>query len=398
MVGMTRLLHTADLHQGLVTHSRPDPTTGLPSALLSTARCWHRACEIAADQGVDVAVLAGDTFHTPNPDASSLNLFADGLRVLEENGIPILIVAGNHDRAAHPSRPSIVELFRDPPGVHVSVRPEIVEIEGVRFATLPSVSRHLLMANRPGISREEADQAVVDGLCRVIDQFRREGADVLVGHWPVQGAVLGNERDIAIISEPVIPLGELEGPWAWVAMGHIHREQGLRVPRPDPVGSALIGAYPGSVDRMNFGEESERKVALEVALEGQGADSIPTAHELPARRFVTLSPTEPDLSRFLEEDPPEIEGAIVRVRMRVSEEDASGLDKARVQRRLYDLGADLAVLELAVARGDRRRAEGVTEALDAADAFDEWLRVKDVPEEDRPALRDLAKRIMEGAE
>lgn len=371
---MTRLLHVADLHQGLVPKDDPtDPGTGLPSSLVSVARCWHRACEIAEDRRVDLVVIAGDVFHGRNPDAASLNLFEAGLRRLEGAGIPVVLIAGNHDGARVPGQQSVLEIFHDPPSVYVSVRPEILDVDGLRLATLPWVSRQGLMANRPGISRQDAEHAVVDGLCAVVGQLRAEGADVLTGHWPVQGAVLGNERDISIVPEPVIPSAELEGPWRYVAMGHIHKAQAL---------AQGFGAYSGSIDRMNFGEEDEEKVAFEVDLDL----GVSGAHELPARRFLTLSATDQEW------DPALWPEAIIRV------QDCDPAAASEIRRALLAGGAQLVRIQPRVEREHRPRAETVTEALSETEALEEFLRLRGVVEEERPALRDMAKQLMEPTE
>lgn len=378
-----KLLHVADLHGGLVTHSRPDPDTGLPSRLLDVARCWHRAAEIGVEQGVDLAIVAGDTFHQPNPDAASLTLFAHGLRVLEEEGIPTIIIAGNHDRAPHPNRSSVLQVFDDGRDlVWIVERPEVVEVAGVRVACLPSVSRHQLMARRPGLARSEADQVLGDGLVSILGDLRVQGADVLTAHWPVQGAILGNEKDIAILPEPVIPFAELQGPWGYVALGHIHKAQ----PVGGAEGIAPLGWYAGSIDRMNFGEEHEPKLALVVEL--NGAVAAVEQHELPARRFVTLD----DLA--VEDQEFDLEGAIVRLRL--SADHAGHVDAIRSE--LYSAGADVVIGGAEVPREVRSRAEHVTESLGPEDALEAWFDVKGIDEADRPDLRDAAKELAAEAE
>lgn len=382
-----KILHLADIHMGLQTHSRPDPETGLPSRLLDVARSWHRAAEIAVDRGVDAVIVAGDVFHKRNPDAATLNLFAHGLRVLEEADIPTVVIAGNHDGAQHPGQRSVLELFHRPPSVFVSTRPEILDIDGLRVATLPWVSRQGLMAAHPDLSRADASERFFEGLAQVLGMLRAEGADVLTGHWSVQGAHLGVERDldISITGEHVIPLAELEGPWSYAALGHIHKQQ--EMPQQ---GSTRI-AYAGSVDRVSFGEEGELKVALEVSLDGGGIQE----HTLPAREFQTF-----DLTAEQAADPEWVEamtvGAICRVRLHLTEAESMAVDRAALQRSLYDAGAHHVVMEVEVERAARPRAERVTEALGPLDAFEEFMSLKDVAEEERPALRDMAKKLIEG--
>jgi exonuclease SbcD len=378
---MARILHVADLHQGLLTHSWPDPKTGIPSRMLDVAKCWRAAVEIADARNVDAVIVAGDVFHTRNPDAVALNLFAEGLRHLENVRIPVVIIAGNHDGSQHPGRPSVLELFAND-WIHVATRPGVIDAGGVRIACLPWVSRAQLLADNPGISREGAVHAQTEALERILDTLRAEGADVLTGHWSVQGAVLGSEADIAIVgeSEPVIPEASLEGPWPYAALGHIHRAQ---------TGSTdnTLWAYAGSVDRMNFGEQTEDKSVWDVSLREGAVQSMVKA-ELPARWFLTIVTPEAldDPDPFLEE---QIEGAIVRVRN--VPEDRMTL----VQRDLLARGAARAYVQREVVGTTRARAERVTASLGLEESIAEWFDAADVGETDRPLIRDMAKSLSE---
>jgi len=433
-----RILHVADLHQGLVTHSRPDPKTGLPSALLNVAKCWKRVVEIAREQRVNALIVAGDVFHDRDPSADSIALFAEGLQELDADEIPVLIIAGNHDRAPHPGRRSVLEAFNSRRGmfedVVVSVKPELVQVGDLTVATLPSVSRHQLMADDWSRSRVQADEDLVDGLCRILGMFRTQEVDVLVGHWPVQGAILGNEKDIAIVPEPVIPLAELEGPWQYVALGHIHKAQPIGIRGEEQVACAgcggsgelgrvtadmsrdgygdtraegqpipcsscdgygwmvgeayrALGAYAGSVDRLNFGEEKEPKVCLEVEIGAPGRQTSVTEHELPARRFHTIEVLE-DGSDYLGYEG-HAEGAIVRV------VNCPPSQEAEWRRALTDAGAELIYIHTRQEKQERRRAANVTEALTPLDALDQFLDIRGVAESDRPGIRTLGKQLIE---
>jgi exonuclease SbcD len=369
----------------MVSHSWPDPTTGLPSRLLDVARCWHTITEQAYLREADAVIVAGDIFHTRSPDAAALTLFDAGLRILEAERIPVVIIPGNHDAATHTGRASVLEVFRSDL-VRVVTKPEVVYAGDIAVACLPWVSRAQLTANSPGISREAAVEAQTEALERVLDDLRARGADVLTGHWSVQGAVLGSEADIAIVgeSEPVIPPAALEGPWGYAALGHIHGHQS------GAVGNTLW-AYSGSVDRMNFGEEREDKIAWDVQLGADGVKSI-VKLGLPARRFVTVEYLD-DWSDYRGDDT-DVEGAIVRIRARVTEgQDTAKLD--RHARQLEEWGAARVYVQREIVRPTRARSERVTASLGLEESIAEWFDVADVSETDRPLLRDMAKSLAE---
>lgn len=370
---MTRIIHTGDLHLGMETHSRPDPETGLPSRLLDFARCWRTVCETAIDVDADAVVIAGDLFHSPNPNAAALNLFDEGLRLLTGSRIPTVIIPGNHDRSPHPGRACVLRVFQDLPFVRVVERPEVVDAGGIKVACLPSVSRHQLLAAKEGMARSEADEELVDALRRIIHWLRSEGADVLTGHWPVAGAILGNEKDLAIIPEPMLLLDDLEGPWPYAAFSHIHKHQVLETP-------GTTFAYSGSIERVTFGEAKEDKVACLVDLEAREVTPL----VLPARRFVTVEPD--DLDGQLD-----IEGAIVRLAFGYAEGQSP--DTAGMEAKLYAAGAERVVVRADVIHETRARAADVTEDLSTEAALERWFEVRGIDAEERPVLRRLAQDI-----
>jgi exonuclease SbcD len=107
---------------------------------------------------------------------------------------------------------------------------------------------------------------------------------VLTGHFSVQEASQGSERNIMIGRDVAVPRGVLADPaWDYVALGHIHKHQSLNGDAHPPV------IYSGSIERIDFGEEHEPKgwVAATVrARPGRMATFI-THYKRPARPFVT---------------------------------------------------------------------------------------------------------------
>jgi exonuclease SbcD len=389
-----RFLHIADAHFDVTTHGHADPATGLNSRLLDVANSWEHACGTAVEQAVDALVIAGDTFHTPNPSAEALALFGEGLRHLRDAYIPVLIIDGNHDRAPHSGCHSIVEFLHDPPHVYGISRPQIderghfvpLEVGGITFACLPSVGREQLLARSPGLSRMEAEQAVIDGLRAILDVYRTGAADVLVAHWGIAEAIIAAPKlALQVVDEPMLSTVDLEGPWSYAALGHFHGWQEWET-------GATHCAYSGSLERISFTEENQEKVALEVDLVRvePGDPIIPTAHVLPARRFKTLS-----LADYTDGQLPDLEGAIVRVKDEVTEDQAATIDRAGIMHRLEAAGAASVKYAVEVRREVRRRAEAITDVLAPIEALDELMRIRDVAEEERQPLRDLMKQTLE---
>ncbi len=371
-----RILHASDLHLDAPTYR------GLVD---STPGCWRAVCTIAAERQVDALLVAGDAFDVRDPDRRTLNAFQSGLDIAREAGVPVVLLTGNHDGdpLAEPDSTAL-EPFGRQPGVYVSTRPEVLTVGDRRIATLPWVSRARLMALNGDMTRHDGELAVMDGLLRLVADLRRQGADVLMGHWTVEGGVSGTERDLSAMGVPALASPELAG-FAYLAFGHLHRHQ--------PIGGQDVwGAYSGSIDRVDFGEERDEKVCLEVDL---SARTI-TANPLPARLLRTIefvvfgSPATPDYRGH--ED--EVAGAIVRITGpnlgHLTDDIARTLRENGAAHVLDQTEPDRPVTRRSTAGGGEDGAEPTEDQ-----AFDAFLAEREVSDDDRLALADMRSRIRE---
>jgi exonuclease SbcD len=106
---------------------------------------------------------------------------------------------------------------------------------------------------------------------------------VLTGHFSVSGATWGSERSVMLGRDVVVLKSTLSDPiWDYVALGHIHCHQDLTLGEE---GVPPI-VYCGSLERIDFGEESDRKGFCWVELERGGAHY--EFIEVDARPFVTI--------------------------------------------------------------------------------------------------------------
>ena len=107
---------------------------------------------------------------------------------------------------------------------------------------------------------------------------------ILTSHVSVQGASYGNERSV-MLGRDLVLSGSLvrDKRLDYVALGHIHKSQVLNAGGHHPV------IYPGSIERVDFGEVDDRKtyVIAEVDRNQTKFKQI----DLPGRKF---------LDRFLE--------------------------------------------------------------------------------------------------
>ena len=93
------LLCTGDLHLGRHPGRIPDDLDG---SELSPKSVWLSMVQKAIDRDVDAVVIAGDIVDQENRYFEAYGAFEDGIAKLDEEGIPVVVVAGNHDFDALP--------------------------------------------------------------------------------------------------------------------------------------------------------------------------------------------------------------------------------------------------------------------------------------------------------
>ena len=103
MSGVIRCMHFADTHFGVETYGRLDPATGLNTRLLDFRNSLCRAIESALQEGVHLALFAGDAYKSRDPSQTHQREFALCIRRLTEAGVPVAIRC--RLRAPGPGRP-----------------------------------------------------------------------------------------------------------------------------------------------------------------------------------------------------------------------------------------------------------------------------------------------------
>lgn len=369
---MIKLLHLADLHIGIENYGRIDPASGLHTRLLDYLARLDEAIDVGLDAGVDLVLIAGDIYKNRTPNPTHQREFARRLRRLCSAGIPVFILTGNHDVSPAVGRAHSVEIFGtlDIDGVTVADRPKLHVIPTragpVQIIAVPWVTRHSLM------TREELRLAsfgeIEAELRKRLDAFIEHTATqldptipaVLTLHGTIDGAQVGAERSITLGQDLVLTRGIVAQPNIdYVALGHIHKHQSL--------GEHPPMVYPGSIERIDFGERHEDKGCVLVEL-SRGATRW-HFHKLAARPFVSI---EVDVRRS--SNPQErvthaiaqqhLESAVVRVEIKATQQQAATLREESIREQLEATGASvIAAVAIEVEREGRGRFDDVGSEL-----------------------------------
>ena len=403
---MIKLLHLADLHIGMENYGRLDPATGMHTRLLDYLERLDEAIDYGLGEGADLVLIAGDIYKNRTPNPTHQREFARRIRRIRKAGLPIFILIGNHDVSPAAGRAHSIEIFDtlDVEGVTIAERAGLHTIATragpLQMIALPWVTRHNLL------TKEELRLAsfleIETMLLERIDNFLRRTAEaldpdiptVLTIHGTIDGATVGAERQIMLGKDLVLPKSFVALPGVdYVAMGHIHKHQALGTHPPV--------VYPGSIERIDFGEEHEDKGCVLVELERGHANWH--FHKLATRPFVTIdvdvrnsSDPQGRIATAIEKH--SLGGAVVRVQIEATQEQAALLRTEEIQQLLEAAGAfQIGAIATEVERANRGRLAGaernILDGLTPRKALELYLRSKNTAEDRIAALLEAAEEL-----
>lgn len=312
-----RFFHLADLHIGFPLKNGENN--------FNFQNTLDFVIEKAKEYKVDLVVIAGDVFHKRDPEVRDEKLFARFVNALAESNIEILIVTGNHEGAPFRERSIHLDLYNELPlkFIHISKMPEVITIKGVNFITLPYPFKTNILSKEE--YRDKSEDEVLNILNRrllsIVDELISEvngGKNILVAHMPVSEGVIGFEQYINFSKELPLSIEELDrSNIIYYALGHLHKNQILKSRKYEHT-----FAYPGSLDRLDFGEENDPKGFFFVEVE-DSLKSIEFIENPFARKFYTIQ-IEND-SSFDNINFEKIKDSIVRVVVKGNLEDEGKL-------------------------------------------------------------------------
>lgn len=261
---MIKVLHLSDIHLGSTTHGQINPQTGLNTRLEDFNRALTTCIDRAINEPADLVLFGGDAFPDATPAPFVQQLFATQFRRLADAQIPTVLLVGNHDQHSQGQGGASLAIYRSlaVPGFVVGDRLEshriITKAGSVQVLTLPWLTRSALLTRNDtdGLSMAEVGDLLIDRLRVVLESEIRQLdpslPTILLAHVMVDRATYGAERYLAAGKGFTVPLNLLCRPeFDYVALGHVHKHQ-ILCEQPYVV-------YPGSIERVDFGEEKEDK-------------------------------------------------------------------------------------------------------------------------------------------
>ena len=308
---MIKLLHFADAHIDMANYGRHDPETGLPLRVMDFLKSLDEIIQTAITEQVDLVIFAGDAYKDRSPAPTFQREWDQRIMQLSAAGIPTLLLTGNHDISPSTGRAHALQEFDSLSVPHVQVlskptflKPEDLEGLPVQILALPWVSRSGMMANLDlnNVDLKEIYDQLGDRLSELVSNWLEEADPnlpvILAAHASVEGAQYGNERMVMLGRDLVLPPALVKDDRLdYVALGHIHKPQNLNENAHPPV------IYPGSIERVDFGEAKDEKFFIIAEIE-KGHAEVHWQKLANIRPFIDLSielQSDQEINRILQE-------------------------------------------------------------------------------------------------
>jgi exonuclease SbcD len=366
-----RIVHLADTHLGFRQFGpKLDPVRNINQRECDVYDRWHEAVDTAIGLRPDVVIHAGDLFDSSRPAPRAVAEALDGFARLREMGIPVVVIAGNHETPRFRSGGSVFEILERFGIEAVWAEPRTIRIGEIAVHAVP---------HEPAAARLAED-------IRSVSPDPAAAANVLVVHAglealprPGYGEVNEIELDPEVIAE---------AEHDYIALGHLHRH---RVPQAN-------AAYSGSLERLDFGDVEGAKGVLEIDLARSGSSGFLTVHPVACRAVhdFAIPCAELDAGQVLGAMEAAIgntslDGALVRVRLeQIARDVYHALDHAAAAELLVDC------FHYQLSAGRSGLVVGSTE-VGGEVPFDQFARSRMPKDVDAEAVIALARGFLDDA-
>jgi len=342
---MVKLLHFADAHIDMANYGQHDPDTGLPLRVMDFLSSLDEIVQSAIDQNVDLVIFAGDAYKDRKPSPTFQREWGKRIIKLSHAGILTLLLTGNHDISPSTGRAHSIQEFDtlEVPHVRVLSKPQFLspaDLDGlpIQVLALPWLSRSGMMAalEMSAVDPKEVYEKLGERLAEMVENWLLQADPtlpiILTAHASVEGASYGAERLVMLGKDLVLPPALVKDKRLdYVALGHIHKPQNLNEGAHPPV------IYPGSIERVDFGEAGDKKYFI-LADISKGHSKVTWQELKNIRPFLDILvriDSEKDINQKIQAAIPgedKLKGAIVRLTIEFKKEWESLIDESSLRK------------------------------------------------------------------
>jgi DNA repair exonuclease SbcCD nuclease subunit len=315
-----KILHLADTHLGYTAYNKLDPDTGINQREQDVYNTFEHFVDYALESKPDLILHAGDLFDTVRPSNRAIAHCLEQLLRLSREGIPIVLISGNHSTPRLRETGSVFRLMEHLEHVYpvykgVYEQVKVPQCHGVIIHALPHATSEEVMKENLEAFKPEASAELNIGL--------------------LHGAVTGvREFKSGEFNEQTIASGYLKPSFDYIALGHYH----------EFVEVEKNAYYSGSAEKLSFNEVAHTKKGfIELELE-KGKLELKYV-ELTARPMVELPRLDcseltnvnlsDEIVKRIEASSPE--GKIIRIKIEnISSAEFHSLDFSRIRKTAKD--------------------------------------------------------------
>ncbi len=407
---MPTILHFADAHIDMANYGRHDPESGLPMRVMDFLKSLDTIVDTAIDEKVDLVLFAGDAYKDRNPAPTFQREWGRRIIRLSKAGIPTLLLVGNHDLSPALGRAHAIEEFStlEVPHVYVINKPAFLKPEHIdglplQIMALPWISRSGLLAHlglQAGAPQkasqvyQELEARLTELVQAWFEQLDPDLPVVFTAHASVQGAKYGAERTVMLGSDLVLPGSLVRDPRLdYVALGHIHKPQNLNENAHPPV------IYPGSIERVDFGEVEDDKFFVIARVERRKTE-IEWRQLIDIRPFIDRSlilKSKEDIDRQIRNalpSPEQLEGAIVRLIIEYPRDWEALIDDAALREYTQEAFEFHLVKRPQIEARVRLPEDQTVGSMSALELLELYWRASHTKDEDIESLNKLADEVI----
>ena len=290
-----KILHFADAHIDAYTGGRIDPTNGFSFHTNDFLKALDEIVDTAVAEQVQLVLFAGDAYRSAAPVPTFQREWQRRLIRLSQAKIPMLMIPGNHDISNSSFKASALQeldtlqvpyLHLAAKGVHLYTPQELNGVP-LQVLAVPWMPLSLLAARdkenkkTPEERAAEMENEIVRRIQRGIEQADPGLPLILLTHYAVQGSKYPSGQTAELGRDVTLSRSLVCDPaFSYTALGHIHLFQDLNEGQQPPV------VYPGSIERVDYGEAKEKKGFIIAEVENHHAQYC--FRELHTRRMYNL--------------------------------------------------------------------------------------------------------------
>jgi len=406
---MPKILHFADAHIDMANYGRHDPETGLPMRVMDFLKSLDTIVDAAIEEQVDLVLFAGDAYKDRSPAPTFQREWDQRMQRLSQAAIPTVLIIGNHDMSPSLGRAHALEELKTLQVPHITVvdKPTFLgpdDLNGVpvQIMALPWITRSGMVAHldmQVGAPEElyaKLEERVAEMIADWLERADPDLPIIFAAHASVQGASYGSERTVMLGGDLVLsPSLVKNSAFDYVALGHIHKAQDLNEGQRPPV------IYPGSIERVDFGEAADKKYFVVVEIE-KGVDAKVEWRELGGirafiDRYCKLE-SDKDVTGQLQKalaPLPKLKDAIVRLTLEYPREWETLIDDAALREFTAEAFEFHLVKRPKIESRIRIPEDQSVGSMTPAELLDIYWKSVDVKGEERQELQHMAEEIIE---